>query len=130
MVFSGSGRCRTIEVLRLFRSARAVLSRRCGPIPVRPSCSRRWLRVDQWSPAASGGIVDMVVDGVTGLLVPPGDVPALAQAIASVLSDPRTAPGVRRRGTRPRTRIHRQRRCRTNRAHVRQRHRADQGRSE
>jgi glycogen(starch) synthase len=39
--------------------------------------------------AASGGIVDMVVDGVTGLLVPPGDVPALARGIDSVLSDPR-----------------------------------------
>jgi glycogen(starch) synthase len=38
--------------------------------------------------AASGGIVDMVVDGVTGVLVPPGDVPALARGIASVLSDP------------------------------------------
>jgi glycogen synthase len=30
----------------------------------------------------------MVVDGVTGVLVPPGDVPALAGGIASVLSDP------------------------------------------
>jgi glycogen(starch) synthase len=38
--------------------------------------------------AASGGIVDMVVDGVTGVLVPPGDVPALARGIDSVLSDP------------------------------------------
>lgn len=30
----------------------------------------------------------MVVDGVTGVLVPPGDAPALARAIDSVLSDP------------------------------------------
>ena len=29
----------------------------------------------------------MVVDGVTGVLVPPGDAPALAEGIASVLSD-------------------------------------------
>jgi glycogen(starch) synthase len=38
--------------------------------------------------AASGGIVDMVVDGVTGRLVAPGDPRALAQAMASVLDDP------------------------------------------
>ncbi len=41
--------------------------------------------------AASGGILDMVVDGVTGLLVPPGDAAALAQAIVSVLGDPDSA---------------------------------------
>ena len=35
----------------------------------------------------------MVVDGVTGLLVAPGDVSALAQAISSVLRDPRAAQG-------------------------------------
>ena len=33
----------------------------------------------------------MVVDGATGLLVPPGDASALAQAITSILSDPQTA---------------------------------------
>ena len=41
--------------------------------------------------SATGGIVDLVVDGVTGLLVPAGDVSALAQAISSVLRDPRAA---------------------------------------
>jgi glycosyltransferase involved in cell wall biosynthesis len=41
--------------------------------------------------AASGGILDMVVDRVTGLLVPPGDAAALAQAIIELLSDPQAA---------------------------------------
>jgi glycosyltransferase involved in cell wall biosynthesis len=39
----------------------------------------------------SGGIVDLVVDGQTGLLVPPGDAPALAGALARLLREPQTA---------------------------------------
>src|SRR5262249_440340 len=34
-----------------------------------------------------GGIPDLVEDGVDGLLVPPGDAPALADALVRVLSD-------------------------------------------
>lgn len=41
--------------------------------------------------AASGGITDMVADGVTGLLVPPGDPTALAAAIDTLLKQPQTA---------------------------------------
>jgi glycosyltransferase involved in cell wall biosynthesis len=36
----------------------------------------------------TGGLVDIVVDGETGLLVPPGDVPALQQALWTLLADP------------------------------------------
>jgi glycosyltransferase involved in cell wall biosynthesis len=36
----------------------------------------------------AGGIVDMVVDGVTGLLVPPGDVEALHQSMLRLIGDP------------------------------------------
>jgi glycosyltransferase involved in cell wall biosynthesis len=37
--------------------------------------------------AASGGIVDLVDDGVTGLLVAPGDPAALSTALATVVND-------------------------------------------
>lgn len=35
-----------------------------------------------------GGIMDQIVDGETGLLVPPGDMEALRQAMARLLADP------------------------------------------
>jgi glycosyltransferase involved in cell wall biosynthesis len=38
-----------------------------------------------------GGTADIVEHGVTGLLVPPGDPPALAEAIAAMLNDPTRA---------------------------------------
>jgi glycosyltransferase involved in cell wall biosynthesis len=36
-----------------------------------------------------GGLLDAVEDGVTGLLVPPGDASALRQALARLLGDGR-----------------------------------------
>jgi len=41
--------------------------------------------------SATGGIEDLVADGVEGLLVPPGDAAALAAALVRVLSDPELA---------------------------------------
>jgi len=38
-----------------------------------------------------GGVPEIVQDGVTGLLVPMGDVPAMAKAICTILSDPERA---------------------------------------
>jgi glycosyltransferase involved in cell wall biosynthesis len=38
--------------------------------------------------AAVGGVPDLVVDGVTGLLTPPGDAAALAAALAALADDP------------------------------------------
>ena len=37
--------------------------------------------------SAVGGLLDLVVDGETGLLVPPGDVPALRAALERLLAD-------------------------------------------
>ncbi|MGD0869530.1 MAG: glycosyltransferase family 4 protein [Bryobacteraceae bacterium] len=37
------------------------------------------------------GVVDIVQDGLTGILVPPGDAPALARAVGRLLDEPETA---------------------------------------
>ena len=46
----------------------------------------------------SGGLVDLVEDGVSGLLTPPRDVPALAAAIDDLLSHPDRAAALGRAG--------------------------------
>jgi glycosyltransferase involved in cell wall biosynthesis len=49
---------------------------------------------------AVGGIPEMVSPGDSGLLVPPGDEPALAEAVARLLANPRLAAGLGRSGRR------------------------------
>jgi glycosyltransferase involved in cell wall biosynthesis len=39
--------------------------------------------------SAVGGLLDLVVDGETGVLVPPGDVLALRDALERLLADPK-----------------------------------------
>lgn len=90
------------EVLGLFRSARAVIvpsvwSDPCPTVVLEAMAAGRPVVA-----SAAGGIVDMVVDGVTGALVPPGDVPALARAIAAILRD---APAAQRLGIAGRDRV-------------------------
>lgn len=76
------------EVVALFNSARAVVvpsvwADPCPTVVLEAMAAGRPVVA-----AASGGIVDMVVDGQTGFLVPPGDADALAAALAELLSQP------------------------------------------
>jgi glycosyltransferase involved in cell wall biosynthesis len=79
------------EVVALFRSARAVVVPSVWADPCPTVVLEAMAAGRPVVGAASGGIVDMVVDGRTGLLVPPGDVAALAGAIGTLLAEPDTA---------------------------------------
>ena len=48
----------------------------------------------------AGGITELVTDGETGVLVPPGDAAAMARAIAGLHADPARAAGIAARGAR------------------------------
>ncbi len=48
--------------------------------------------------SAAGGVAEVVRDGVSGLLVPPGDAPALAAALARLAADPEAAARMGRAG--------------------------------
>lgn len=79
------------QVLRLFRTARAVIvpsvwSDPCPTVVLEAMAAGRPVVA-----AASGGILDMVIHGATGLLVTPGDPAELAQAITTILENPHTA---------------------------------------
>jgi len=79
------------RVVELFNSARVVVvpsvwSDPCPTVVLEAMAAGRPVAA-----AASGGIVDMVVDGTTGLLVPPGDAAALADALSALLADPEKA---------------------------------------
>jgi glycogen(starch) synthase len=79
------------EVVELFRSARAVVVPSVWQDPCPTVVLEAMAAGRPVVAAASGGIVDMVVDGRTGRLVPPGDVNALAAALSQVLADPLAA---------------------------------------
>src|SRR5688500_15589874 len=49
--------------------------------------------------SAAGGILDIVADGRTGLLVPPGEPEALAGAIRQAMDDPHGLSLIAERGT-------------------------------
>ncbi|MGI9125968.1 MAG: glycosyltransferase family 4 protein [Mycobacterium sp.] len=78
------------ELVGLFRSARAVIVPSVWADPCPTVVLEAMAAGRPVIGAASGGIVDMVVDGETGLLVAPGDARALAGAMAILLEDPGT----------------------------------------
>lgn len=82
------------EVLALLRSARAVVVPSVWPDPCPTVVLEAMAAGRPVVAAASGGIVDLVVDGRTGHLVPPGDPGALAAALDSLLADPEQARAV------------------------------------
>jgi glycosyltransferase involved in cell wall biosynthesis len=48
--------------------------------------------------SAVGGLPEVVIDGETGLLIPPGDEEALARALEALLRDPERGAEMGRRG--------------------------------
>lgn len=79
------------KVIALFRSARvvvvpSVVADACPTVVLEAMAAGRPVVA-----SASGGIVDLVVDGLTGLLVQPGDPSALAAALRRILQDPEAA---------------------------------------
>ena len=99
----GAGRARWVghdELLDLYQRAAVVVcpSRREGFGVV---CAEAMAHGRPVVAAAVGGLRDLVVDGETGLLVPPGDVPALRAALERLLADPQLR---RRLGTAARER--------------------------
>jgi len=85
---------RAVHFLGFRRDLRALLP--LADLVVLPSFHEAFPRVLLEAMAAGraivatqvGGVPEAVEDGVTGLLVPPGDVSALADAMASLLRDP------------------------------------------
>ncbi len=74
------------ELLRLYERAAVIVcpSRREGFGVV---CAEAMAHGRPVVATSVGGLRDLVVDGETGLLVPPGDVPALRAALERVLGD-------------------------------------------
>lgn len=79
------------EVLALMRSARVVVVPSIWADPCPTVVLEAMALGRPVVAAASGGIVDMLEDGVSGRLVRPGDVLALADALDAVIGAPTTA---------------------------------------
>lgn len=79
------------DLVTLIRSARAVVVPSVWADPCPTVVLEAMAAARPVVAAASGGIVDMVVDGVTGFLVTPGDPQALADGLARLLEQPRAA---------------------------------------
>lgn len=80
-----------VELVALFNSARAVVVPSVWADPCPTVVLEAMAAGRPVIGSATGGIVDMVADGTTGLLVPPGDPGALAAALTVLLGQPEAA---------------------------------------
>ena len=91
------------EILAALRARRSLRARQPdgpGRRPRRPAqCADGSRRARGWppSPQRAGAIEELLIEGETGLLVPPGDPAALAAAIGRLIADPALAGPARRR---------------------------------
>ena len=88
--------CRRSIAPRRFSSCRPSRSRATASALPSRSClawqfSKRWLRGRRSLPRRVGGVPEIVRDGETGFLVPPGDVAQLRDRLSQVLGDPALA---------------------------------------
>ncbi|HMN27793.1 MAG TPA: glycosyltransferase family 4 protein, partial [Caldilineaceae bacterium] len=75
-------------VLQASRRSIAALAPSIWPEPFRLVVIEAMMSGRPVIASKTGGVTDLVVDGETGLLVPPGDPTALRQAIERLLADP------------------------------------------
>lgn len=79
------------EIVGAMDHARFVIAPSVWPEPFGLVAIEAMARGKAVIAAGAGGMLDSVRDGETGLLVPPGDVPALAAAMGALLADPAVA---------------------------------------
>jgi glycosyltransferase involved in cell wall biosynthesis len=92
------GPVRPSELALLMRRSLAVVVPSVWPDPCPTVVMEAMAAARPVVASATGGIPDLVDDGVTGILVPPGDARALADALDTVVGDPAGAAGMGRRG--------------------------------
>jgi glycosyltransferase involved in cell wall biosynthesis len=86
------------KIIELYRTSCAVLVPSIFPDPCPTVVLEAMAAGRPVIGASSGGIVDMIVDDVTGYLIPPSDVSALANAMEKLLNDPGRAVELGRAG--------------------------------
>ncbi len=86
------------DLPRLVRAVDVVLHTAEAPEPFGRVILEGMLAARPVVAARAGGAVEIVQEGVTGLLIPPGDVPAFTEAVRSLLADPERRAALGRAG--------------------------------
>jgi glycosyltransferase involved in cell wall biosynthesis len=79
------------DVPRLLRNLDIVVHASVQPEPFGQVIVEAMMAGKPVIAAAAGGALDLIEDGITGRLVPPGDAAALAAAMRDLMSDPASA---------------------------------------